>query len=197
METSVAMSILARAGRGDEVQKIVDQAVNAAQCHYREIDEDETRTPEYKRQELDQAYAKHRTKLNDKLAGLAQTVAQSEQRDAVRAFGTDDLKGDAASLAISRRDAGDRVAAVSQKETRDLLTRANRSGDEVLARAVAERALENLDDTTLHAFLADRPNLDPIVQRLWDAARAKNSHSGTFQNAMLLSGLRPTRAVAR
>lgn len=109
------------------------------------------------------------------LVEMASRVVRVDRDDAERVFGTKGLDGDAASLAISRRDAGDRVAAAGgPSELRELLRRATRSGDEVLARAVAERAVEDQDAGTMHAFIADRTQLDAASERLWNARRAGN-----------------------
>lgn len=195
MESSEAMAVLTRAGQGEEAREIVNRASASAQARYREIEDDDTRTPEYQHDEVQRVYERTRSDVNEKLNKLAETAAQAENRDAVRIFGTADLSGDAATLAISRRDASDRVSAIqSRDELRDLLARANRSGDEVLARAVAEKALDNQDMDTLNAFLADRPRLNDAAQRLWDSVTAQ---AQPFENVLLLSALRPASVGAR
>lgn len=198
MDSCEAMNVLARAGRRAEAQEIVEREAEAAQAEYRSIEADETRTAEFKRHEIQRAYEARRTRLDEKLANLAKSAAKAEQQDAIRLFGTADLPGDTASLTISRRDAADRVASVqNRQELQELLSRANRSGDEVLARAVAEKALELRDVDTLNAFLADRPQLDAAAQRLWDAARRGTSAQARLQHTMLLSGLRPPETARR
>ncbi len=87
-----------------------------------------------------------------------------------RAFGVAGVPGDAATVAVSMRDAQDRVAALSSgREAVALLARAETSGDEVLARAVAAHAFDQataqggisgLDDdwsTVVNDFADTRP----------------------------------------
>lgn len=71
----------------------------------------------------------------------ASKSARSEAEQ--RAFGIGNLKGDTASLAISYRDALDRASQASTpKDAMALMVRANRSGDEALARATASHAFD-------------------------------------------------------
>jgi hypothetical protein len=81
-------------------------------------------------------------------------------------FGISELRGDPASLTISRRDAMDRVEKV---ETTDqalaLLARA--TGDEVLARTVAQWGYERRNADVVNAFLETRPELDADFNELW------------------------------
>jgi hypothetical protein len=190
VESTEAINVLIRAGRAKEAEELIDRTAKSAQARYREIDADGSRTADYKREEKARIYEGIRSRLKDELNGLAKSAKEAEQRDIARAFGTVGISGDAATLIISRRDAADRVAAVeNSEELRKLLARATRTGDEVLARAVAEKALENEDSKTLYAFLEDRPHLDAEVQRLWDAAHRRRG--GGMGPTMALMALRP------
>ena len=196
MDASEAMSVLERAGRGAEAREVVDQLATSAHAAYEQINSDDTRTADYKRDELARHYAGVREEAARALRRLAESTQAAERRDAGRVFGTDGLAGDAASLMISRRDAADRVAAATNSsELRELLTRATRSGDEVLARAVAEKAVEFSDVETMNKFLANRAHLDDAAQRLWDAARHHESLSHGLGNTMALYALRPPGAI--
>ena len=179
MNRQDAIKVLLRAGkRSDLIDAIARKAESAARG-YAEIREDASRTDDYKRWALAVAASQANRALNDELEKMASRVVVHDRDDAGRVFGTVGISGDPASLVISRRDAGDRVAEISKTgELRDLLARATRSGDEVLARAVAERALEMGDAKTLEKFAEDRPNLDAAVERLWKAERADDDTFG-------------------
>ena len=192
MEAKGSMDLLDRAGRGNEARELIDKAATSAHQVYREIQADDTRTEDFKRDALRQSYEQVRANAEAQLAKLAREVRDQERGDAGRVFGVVGLSGDPASLAISRRDAADRVAgAQTRTDLRALLDRANRSSDEVLARAVAERATETGDVEILNAFLADRSHLEDAAQRLLDAAHYGESLSGGMRNVMALAALRP------
>lgn len=110
-----------------------------------------------------QAYVK----ATDDMAALQQrTDGDSEARKAQlmrSVFGTAGIPGDAASLAMSARDAAERVAQIDPTDwysAQQLLDRAEVNGDEVLARQVAAAAYANPLggwSTVLDSFLAKRP----------------------------------------
>jgi len=184
------MEALIGAGKQDELVKVIDDHTARAVRAYDEIRHDPTRTDDYKRQQLAASYLRHRDRLDAKLVDMASGVVRTDRADAKTVFGTAGLDGDPASLAISRRDAADRVASIqSVDELRTLLARATRSGDEVLARAVAERALENQDADTMNAFLADRPQLEAPAERLWRSTQAVDRDS--IMISFRMTGLMP------
>ena len=101
-----------------------------------------------------------------------------------KAFGIADLPGDPATAAVSYRDAQDRVAGITgTPDAHALLARAERSGDEPLARAVAAHAydmrssfdgLDTGDDgstwtSVLQAYIDQRPDKASAVKTLLDA----------------------------
>jgi hypothetical protein len=105
-----------------------------------------------------------------------------------KAFGIADLPGDPATAAVSYRDAQDRVAGITgTPDAHALLARAQRSGDEPLARAVAAHAYDmrgsfdgiaNGDDTStwtsvLQAYIDERPEKARAVQTLLTAKDQK------------------------
>lgn len=134
-------------------------------------------------------YLHNQQEAEQKVIALASHVASTDRVDASEVFGVKGLPGDPASLAISRRDAGDRVAqAESNEERREMLARATRSGDEVMARAIAQHATEGGDAKTMEQFIADRPNLEAAAQRVWNAEHAGARGMGF---AFALMGLLP------
>lgn len=198
MERQDAIKALTRAGRAKDVAQMIDEEADKASQAFKEVRADTTRTDDYKRWLL--AVASHRANraLNEKLEEAAKRVVSTDRNDAEKVFGVRGINGDAASLVISRRDAGDRVAEItSPQELRGLLTRATRTGDEVLARAIAERAMEIEDTATLHQFIADRPELDAPVERLWKAERASQDSMESNDMPPSSSGRRPSRWQCR
>lgn len=189
MNTQEAIKALAAAGKGSEVKAYLTAEATKAAGRYDQIRNESMYTDEAKRWQLAVAYVQQRRRIDQELADKASKVIRTDRDDAERVFGVKGLNGDAASLVISRRDAADRVAAVEERtELRELLRRGTRSGDEVLARAVAERAVEMQDATTMNQFLADRPELDAAGERLWNAQRSEHE---TFSYSMQLGAVRP------
>lgn len=110
---------------------------------------------------------------------LAQTTGQDNSATVRRlnqaAFGIDDIAGNAvdrAAASVSYRDAQDRVAKVEQpNEAAALLDRAENSNDELLARAIAQRAFEQRAfdpswDDLLDRYIATRPKAQSAVNAL-------------------------------
>jgi hypothetical protein len=189
MELKDALKSLHAAGRSGEVAELLDAEAEKATGAYREIKADRSRNEDYTRRALAQHYVGTRRAVEKQIMDMGATAARSDRGDAEAVFGVRGLPGDAASLVISRRDAADRVANVEDHaELRQLLTRATRAGDEVLARAVAERAVERQDADTMNQFLGDRPELDAAGQRLWNAERAGD---GSLATTVQLAALRP------
>lgn len=167
MNRAEAMKKLVKAGKGEEVREVIDRWSKRAEGKFQEIRSDSSRTDGYKQWAMAVTSKQIRASMDDELERMASRVVSLDRDDADRVLGVHGIKGDPASLVISRRDAGDRVASIADgAELRSLLARATRSGDEVLARAVAERALEMQSAETLNQFCADRPHLDSAVERL-------------------------------
>ncbi len=118
-----------------------------------------------------------------KMANLEQTARADDNAQRTRseraAFGTGGLPSDPATVAVSYRDAQDRAAAItSSTEAAALLARAERSGDEPLARAVAghahdqaSSALGRLDPAwsdVVDSYTASRPSAAQDVNTLRD-----------------------------
>lgn len=127
------------------------------------------------RKQLAQTYLKAKADM-DALQQRS-TTGVTTSRDAAyqAAFGLNDMgttAGDRASAAVSYRDAQDRIAALkSAREADALMTRALGSGDELLARALAQTAYDQRAyDTTwgdiLNRYLATRPAAQRAVEQL-------------------------------
>ena len=81
-----------------------------------------------------------------------------------------------ASLAISFRDAQDRAAKLERPEQGlELLNRADRGGDEMLARAVVEHAIDHGWVDVLNAYADRRPGTEAKLQRLVDLNASGNA----------------------
>jgi hypothetical protein len=113
-------------------------------------------------------------------ADRAQKVAAAKRR----VFGVDDILGSAASAtdrataAISYRDATDRASKLSnQAEAQEMLDSAERSGDDILARAVA-------------AWAVDR-GVQSVADRYFDTRPQQSQALGEYMNA-----LQPTKGGA-
>lgn len=193
MNRQEAIRALVLAGKTEAVEQLIAKKVAEARTRYDDVRADDTRTEEYRRRELAQNFEAFNDGLTDELVKMAGTSVRTDRVDAGGVFGVDGLPGDEASLVISRRDAGDRVAGITDpEELRDLLARATRQGDEVLARAVAERAFENHDSKTLSKFVEARPHLEDAAVRLWDARlREDRAVDVGWQASIMLSELRP------
>ncbi|MFW6776261.1 hypothetical protein ACOACO_18415 [Nocardioides sp. CPCC 205120] len=190
MNRQEAIRELARGGKRKRAEEIISEAVDQATRGYDMVRAKDTLSDSGKEYELALIYTRANRKLTETLEREARKVTGTDRDDAERVFGTRGIAGDAASLTISRRDAADRVERVEgREELRALLRQATRSGDEVLARAVAERAVREADATTMHQFVADRPDLDEAAERLWNAERADD---GTFGTTMLMGAFKPS-----
>lgn len=163
---------------------------------FEDIRNDDTRTPQWKATEMARVYRDLTQRLEREIEDLEEGAGRRIRQLEARVFGTESLPGDPASLSISRRDASDRV---DQLETNEqaltLLRKASRSGDEVLARSIAQWAYEQQSMEVANAFLTDRPELDAPFSELWGNARpAKIRDDIAFQ--MIKDSLRPPELPA-
>lgn len=146
-------------------------------------------TSEAKRRLLAKEYLDARSQAEQVKAKADSSRVEERARLEREMFGIDRFvstsnpESSRASLSISYRDARDRAAQVeSDKAALDLLRRAERGGDEMLARAVAEVALDNLWADTLNAFAAARPGAEPKLQTLVDLNHTR-AGAGLFEAA--------------
>jgi hypothetical protein len=169
-----ALNTLARLGRSDQADAILEDVTSG--ISYDGIINNPELSDDGKRRALATKYMSVMNTLARRLDATAQTFGRQDAADTAAVLGIANLPGDVASLSISRRDASDRVS--DQNDTvslQRLLEQVTRTGDEVLARAVAEQALTLGDADTLNAFTADRPQLADAVERLWNAQQRKTS----------------------
>jgi hypothetical protein len=163
-----ALAALQRLGCSDQAETALTEAESTS---YDAIIGDGSRSDAWKLQTCAQKYTAVMATLATKLTATANTAGREDTDDAARVFGVKGLPGDVASLAISRRDAGDRVADIGDTVTRQrLLAQAVRNGDEVLSHALVASAVELSDADTVNAFVEAYPGLADAVQRLWDRA---------------------------
>lgn len=135
------------------------------------IRDDATRTAEWKQRELATYYLRAKQAHSKVVADDAVVQRDAQRRLEQKLFGPGVVTplGDLGAAIISRRDAGDRVAVVeNESAAMELLRRAERSGDEPLARAVAERALDEKWVEVGNAFISTRPDLAPSYEELWN-----------------------------
>jgi hypothetical protein len=151
---------------------------------------DTSRTPDWHKLRLAELWLDMQaevTQVREQAAADGQAHIRSLTR---KAFGTDGISGDAGSLAISMRDAADRVA---QVENRDELVRlldgATHSGDEVLARAVARQAFERGDTDLLDTYTSIRPEAAASLGKLRDMT-TDTLHS-RLHESMLANAAKP------
>jgi hypothetical protein len=170
---TTALKTLQALGRSTDA----DPALTTAEAtSYDGIMSDGSRSDAWKLQACARRYINVITELGNGLTGAANIAGRQYKTDAATVFGTAGLAGDPATLTISRRDAGERVANITDPiERQRLLANAALNGDDVLARAIAESAVQFQDIDTLSAFVGAYPNSADAAQRLWDCATRKVS----------------------
>lgn len=170
----------------------IDQIRDRYSASLERIRSETTRSEAWRMAELAKVYIAIRSAV-----GKEQRRVDAASKDALRdaqhrVLGTGGLKGELGSLTISQRDAADRVAGVqSSHEALELLDRANRAGDEVLARAIAARALDSQWVEVANAFLEERPELDEPFNLLW--AREHGSAATLQQDFYIQSAIEALR----
>ena len=141
-------------------------------------------SPEAKRSAIAKIHLGQKTQLAALQDKANQDIAAGRRAAMTTAFGIDDISGDATSriaAAVSYRDAQDRVANLkTPSEALQLLQRAEGTGDELLARAVAQRAYDQrLSDPSwgeaLDQYLSTRPTAAQAVSDLLAADRSPNA----------------------
>jgi hypothetical protein len=167
-----ALASLQRLGQSDRADQLLADAERSTS--YDDIANDASRSQDWKTTQAAKRYIAVMASLATKLTATANTAGSQDADDASRVYGVKGLTGDPASLAISRRDAGDRVADITDpQQLRDLLDSSVRQGDVVLSHAIAEAAIKSGDVDTTNAFSAAYADLAPGVERLWAAEHRK------------------------
>jgi hypothetical protein len=131
-------------------------------------------TDEAKRVQLARAYRDAKREMTKLRTAQADSAQQEREQLERRLFGIDRFVNlsnpheSRATLAVSYRDAQDRAARLDQDGALGLIGRAVRSGDEILARVVLERAVEQNWIDVLNAYAERNPGSEPDLQRLVD-----------------------------
>jgi hypothetical protein len=100
--------------------------------------------------------------------------------------------GDPALLTRNQRDASDRVAQIRTADgALQLLEQAERVGDEVLARAVAQTAYDHDWTDVANKFLDSRQDLAEPLNELWHLPSDADKAQQKVALSMALSTLRP------
>ena len=164
-DCQTALGTLQRLGCIDRAEPIL---TDAESTDYAAIANDTSRSQAWIVGACAQKYIAVMATLARKLTAAATIAGRQDATDAAAVFGVAGLPGDVASLAISRRDAGDRVAQITDRgQLQALLATAVRNGDVVLSHAIAEAAITGGDADTTDMFSDAYPVLAPAVQRLW------------------------------
>ncbi len=157
-----------------------DQALRAQQRYVdtlNRIRNDRDLTDEARRRHAAEVWTATRKELDGLQAKERERLTKREQELERRLFGLA-AGGLDASAAISARDAQDRASRLSRPdEAAALLARAERNGDQTLAKAVAHHALlqsreamtrdvEHAWDGVVGAFLDARPHMETVVDEL-------------------------------
>jgi hypothetical protein len=183
-----ALATLQRLGHTADAEPPLTQAEST---NYDAIVNDSTRSAAWKLQTCASKYITAMSTLARQLTAAAKIASGQDSTDAANVFGIKGLPGDVASLAISRRDAGDRIAQLTDPIARqNLLATAVRSGDDVLARAIAQQAVETGDASTASAFQEAYPALSAAIERLWNSQAQAQTGVDLMAN-FRLSALKP------
>ncbi len=183
-----ALGTLQRLGCIDKADPILTEAEST---DYTAIVNDTSRSPAWILQTCATKYSSVISTLARKLTAAATAAGRQDAADAAVVFGVAGLPGDVASLAISRRDAGDRVAQINDRgQLQALLATAVRNGDVVLSHAIAEAAITSGDQDTTNQFADAYPALEPAVQRLWDSQQRAMT-GADMMTAWRIAALKP------
>lgn len=148
-------------------KQIAEEVARRHEGDIYQIRRDASRTERWKKIELAKVAREMRAERQRLMAERDRESRGAQVRLENTLFGSGS-KADDASAVISRRDAGDRAAQLDDEEAaRRLLARAERTGDEPLARAIAERAFERRWVNVTNEFLERRPELDAPMNELW------------------------------
>lgn len=136
-------------------------------------------TPGAQRALIARNYLAAKSQMSDLQQSAGTGVVAARAKAGREAFGVQGISGDPASVSISFRDAQDRADSLTDpNDAARLLARAEQSGDEPLARAIAARAFEMYDSSfgggstawasVVDDFTAARPRAATAVQTLVD-----------------------------
>ncbi len=161
-------------GKTADLVALTERIADRARASYAAIMNNDRLSDSGRRKDLAITFANYDDELSREIKAQADRIFTIDRDDASTVFGTKGLVGDPASLTISMRDAADRVDSIgNQVELKQVLERATRTGDEVLARAVVRKAVESRYADVVNAFTAARPDLLDATERLWSQEEAK------------------------
>jgi hypothetical protein len=139
---------------------------------------DPSLSTEARQARMARAYVEAKTAMDKLRSGLVDDAEARIRVLTAKVWGLDDVAGqngsDRASASVSYRDAQDRVAALETlDQARELLARAEATGDELLARALAARASDPMWswDEILDAYFELRPDKVAAFVELRDLSR--------------------------
>jgi hypothetical protein len=198
-DINTALDTMRRLGLSDQASTLINQAGETAAATYSRLDADQTHSDSWKLGAYADAYINTMSGLARTLTTAAAIGGKEDQADAARVFGIKGLPGDVASLTISRRDAGDRIADISDStQMQRLLDQAVRNGDDVLAHAIVEKAITTGtgDSAVTESFMSAYPDLSDAVQRLW-TAQHHSLNSLDITTAWQVAALKPAALKSR
>jgi hypothetical protein len=184
-----ALATLQRLGFSDQADGPLTAAEGSSD--YSALVADRDHSDSWKLQRYAQTYTNVISTLARKLTAAASTAGRQDADDAAHVFGIAGLAGDVASLSIARRDAGDRIADITDPAGRQaLLAQAVRNGDNTLARAIAQSAVESGDLDTVNQFADAFPALNDAIERLWHSQNTKTT-GVDIKTGFRLAALKP------
>ncbi len=159
----------------------IQEKMQTNQRRYRQrveqIRADEDLNEHARRRHLKEAHQEARTKHGELFEAQRQQITERLEKKRKAVLGPPHISGaDKASLAISYRDALDRVSSITEsKVLTEKLQRAENTGDDVLARAILARGYELRDESVVGSYLEKYPNDLERWNRFMDAAQEYNT----------------------
>ncbi len=181
-----ALQALSAFGSLAEGQEALSEASAKARASYEPILNDSTISETHRQHLLARAYTQHMDGVRTKLSEMVDREAASDTADASSVFGIRGLTGDPAQLTMSRRDAADRVSSLfDSRDLMNMLASATRTGDEVLARAVAERATHIGAAAVVNEFTRTRAHLANTVEKIWNTTHRRQAFDALGPTAVI------------
>jgi hypothetical protein len=185
-----ALSTLQSLGHSDDAEPALTAA--ESRSSYVSISDNDELSDSGKLQTCARQYINVMSNLAAQLSSAASAASRQYAADTATVFGVAGLPGDPATLAISRRDATERVEQVNDSvDLQRLLSSAVTHGDDVLSHAIAEAAVTNRDAATAAAFQNAYPALADAYERIWDITTPTNSSPWGNQQLQRLWALKP------
>jgi len=170
---------------GDVQAKIANRKTEFAQ-QLTEIREDPNLSEAGKRRKIQAAYDSAKTEV-DKLRGGAKEAVDRRQAELERVLFSVADQRDQVAAAVSYRDAQDRVAGLRLDDAVNLMQRALKTDDELLARALFQKAWEHPSEawsTIVEAYLSAYPLRRKAATELADLLDARGGSTARFVDEM-------------